>query len=69
MKNYIAELGRRGILEISTPDLAAKQFLGLIDEAVLWTRVMEDDTALTPAEIEEIVESGVSMFLRFYRVT
>jgi hypothetical protein len=30
---------------------------------------MEDDTALTPAEIEEIVESGVSMFLRFYRVT
>lgn len=69
VKNYIAELGRRGILDIPNPDLAAKQFLGLIDEAVLWGRVMGDEVILTQAEIEEIVESGVAMFLRFYRST
>lgn len=69
VKVYIAELGRRGLLDIPNPDLAAKQFLGLIDEAVLWGRVMGDDATLAPSEVDEIIESGISMFLRFYRST
>lgn len=69
VKSYIAELGRRGLLNVPNPDLASKQFLGLIDEAVLWGRVMGDEALLTPEEIDEIVDSGVSMFLGFYRAT
>lgn len=36
VKSYVAELGGRGILEVSNPGIAAKQFPDLIDEAVLW---------------------------------
>ena len=67
VRNYIGEMARRGLLRIDNIDLASKQFLGLIDEAVLWVRLMGDDRALTAGEIEEIIESGVAMFLRFYR--
>ncbi|MDE1164445.1 MAG: TetR/AcrR family transcriptional regulator [Pseudomonas sp.] len=67
VRNYIAELGRRGTLAITDPDLAAQQFLGMIDETVLWVRVMGDSTALTPAKAEQVVQQAVAIFLGFYR--
>ena len=67
VRDYITALDKSGVLEIPNTDLAAKQYLGLIDEAVLWGRVMGDDTLLLPSQIDEIVESGVAMFLKFYR--
>jgi TetR/AcrR family transcriptional regulator, regulator of autoinduction and epiphytic fitness len=67
VRNYIAELGRRGIIKVGNAELASRQFLGLIDESVLWVRVMGDERELTPAETAEVVEQAVAIFLGHYR--
>lgn len=64
--NYIAELGRRGILSISDQHMAARHFLGLVDETVLWMRVMGDSKSLTEAETHEVVEQAVAIFIGHY---
>lgn len=69
VRNYIAELGKRGTLDIRDAALASTQFLGMIDESVLWVRVMGDDRALTPAQTDEVVEQAVQIFLGHYRKT
>lgn len=68
VQNYIAELGRRGVIVIPDPVLAAQQFLGLIDETVLWVRVMGDEIDLTDAKIAQVVEGAVDIFLGHYLV-
>lgn len=67
VRNYIAELGKRGILDIKDAHLASTQFLGMIDESVLWVRVMGDERRLTKAQTNEVVEQAVSIFLGHYR--
>jgi TetR/AcrR family transcriptional regulator of autoinduction and epiphytic fitness len=67
VRNYIAELGRRGVLNVSDPVLAATQFLGMIDESVLWVRVMGDERQLTRAQVDKVVEQAVLIFLGHYR--
>ena len=68
VREYIAELGRRGILDVQDASLASQQFLGMIDETVLWVRVMGDPKVLTPAQTDDIVEQAVAIFLRFYQI-
>ena len=67
VRNYIAELGHRGILNITNAELASRQFLGMIDESVLWVRVMGADEELSAAQAEEVVEQAVAIFLGHYR--
>jgi hypothetical protein len=67
VRNYIAELGKRGTLDIKDAALASTQFLGMIDESVLWVRVMGDDRALTAAQTDEVVEQAVQIFLGHYK--
>jgi TetR/AcrR family transcriptional regulator of autoinduction and epiphytic fitness len=67
VRNYIAELGRRGVLKITNAELSSRQFIGLIEETVLWVRVMGDEKQLTTQENEEVVEQAVAIFLGFYR--
>ncbi|MGI4841437.1 MAG: TetR/AcrR family transcriptional regulator [Janthinobacterium lividum] len=67
VREYIAALGKRGILDIQDAKLASQQFLGMIDETVLWVRVMGDPTELSVEETNEIVEQAVAVFLKFYR--
>jgi len=64
--NYIGELGRRGILSITDQHLAARHFLGLVDETVLWMRVMGDSKSLTEAETRDVVEQAVAIFVGHY---
>ncbi|WBO20756.1 TetR/AcrR family transcriptional regulator [Sphingomonas abietis] len=64
---YITTLGDRGALTIDDPDLAARHFLGLVDETVLWMRVMGSSASLTTSEIERVVERAVSIFLGHYQ--
>lgn len=65
--NYITELGRRGVLTIGDPNLACRHFLGLIDETVLWMRVMGRDESLSADETRTVVEQAVELFLGHYR--
>lgn len=66
VRNYIAELGRRGTLNVINPALASAQFLGMIDESVLWVRVMGSEKKLTKAQINDVVEQAVTIFLGHY---
>lgn len=67
VRNYIAELGKRGALSIPDSKLAATQFLGMVDEAVLWGRVMGDPRAPSAAEMKKVVDEAVAIFLTYYR--
>lgn len=64
--NYIAELGHRGSLSFAVPDLAARHFLGLIDETILWMRVMGENATLPPEQVTQVVEKAVVIFLGHY---
>ena len=64
--NYIGELGRRGILSIADQHMAARHFLGLVDETVLWMRVMGNAKSLTEAETRDVVEQAVAIFIGHY---
>ncbi|MGY2314106.1 TetR/AcrR family transcriptional regulator [Pseudomonas sp. SDO5522_S412] len=66
VRNYIAELGRRGKLAIDDPELASQQFLGMIDETVLWVRIMGDPRELSVAHTNKVVDQAVAIFLRYY---
>jgi len=66
--SYIAELGSRGVLDVPDAGLASRHFLGLVDETMLWVRVMGDERAPTQESIEETVEQAVIIFLGHYRV-
>ncbi|QWA30523.1 TetR/AcrR family transcriptional regulator [Pseudomonas sp. RC3H12] len=68
VRDYIAELGRRGKLQIHDADLASQQFLGMIDETVLWVRVMGDNSALPQEKIDQVVDQAVEIFLTHYQV-
>lgn len=68
VRNYIAELGNRGLLRITDAELASQQFLGMIDETVLWVRVMGDSSALPQARIDQVVDEAVTIFLKHYQV-
>lgn len=64
--DYLAALAKRKILTIKDTKLASRQFLGLIDEPLLWVRVVGIDETYTLKERRAIVDSAVSMFLGFY---
>lgn len=54
-------------MKIKNSKLAARQFLGLIDEPLLWVRVVGIDETYTLDERDAIVENAVDMFLASYR--
>lgn len=62
---YLSYLTSLGILDCPHPSLAAHQFLGLLNEPVLWQRVLRRDIA--PVSSDTVVEEAVKMFLLRYR--
>lgn len=63
---YLAHLTTLGVLACPDPLLAAHQFLGLLNEPVLWTRVVRRKQP--PIKADVVVEEAVQMFLCRYRV-
>ena len=63
---YLESLSKRKLVKIKNAKLAARQFLGLIDEPLLWIRVLGIDETYSRQERELIVENAVDMFLGFY---
>jgi len=62
---YLSCLTSLGILDCPHPLLAAHQFLGLLNEPILWKRVLGRDVA--PVSPETVIEEAVGMFLLRYR--
>ena len=66
--DYLQALVKRKVLKIKNPLIAGRQFLGLIDEPLLWVRVVGIDELYTKKERDYIVDSAVEMFLGFYGI-
>ncbi len=64
-ERYLSYLTTLGVLDCPHPLLAAQQFLGLLNEPMLWPRVLGQDIA-SPSP-DTVVEEAVRMFLLRYR--
>lgn len=64
---YLSYLTSLGILDCPHPVLAAHQFLGLLNEPILWQQVLDRDIA--PVSSDIVIEEAVQMFLLRYRVS
>ncbi|MFD5425426.1 TetR/AcrR family transcriptional regulator [Streptomyces sp. NPDC127084] len=64
----LAEMTESGALDCPQPDLAARQFLGLIQEFAIWPHVMAIGEAIKDLPpIELVVEEAIAMFLGRYQ--
>ena len=65
---YFRDLDAKKALNILDPELAAAQFIGLIDEPLLlWFRVMGAGVSPTKERLKLVVDEAVNMFLCRYR--
>jgi TetR/AcrR family transcriptional regulator, regulator of autoinduction and epiphytic fitness len=65
-ERYLTHLTTLGVLDCPDPRLAASQFLGLLNEPLLWPRVLGRDRVGTPPDAV-VVEEAVRLFLLGYR--
>jgi AcrR family transcriptional regulator len=66
----LAQLTERGLLACDRPEFAARQFMGLIQEFVIWPGVMAVQDGMPGAGNDSVVvDEAVAMFLARYRAT
>jgi AcrR family transcriptional regulator len=64
--DYLRVLEGSGRLVLADPDLAARQFVGLITEPLVWLRVLGLEETPEPAYRARVVEEAVATFLARY---
>ncbi|WP_263384899.1 TetR/AcrR family transcriptional regulator [Granulicella arctica] len=64
--SYLQALSGHGCLAISDVELAMRQFFGLVNEPLLWVKVLGIETSTTPRSRRKVVDSAVEMFLKTY---
>jgi AcrR family transcriptional regulator len=64
---YLRDLARHGLLACEYPELAAYQFIGLLEEALHWPNVMASGPAFELPAVEVVIEEAVRTFLARYR--
>ena len=67
--SYLRVLSGHGCLAIPDVELAMRQFFGLVNEPVLWVKVLGIEASATPKLRKKIVDSAVDMFLKTYGTT
>ncbi|MBY5806487.1 TetR/AcrR family transcriptional regulator [Rhizobium pisi] len=67
VRAYIEMQAERGLLTIKDGERAARQFLGLIDEPLLWIRVLGRDEKFSQSERQAVIDEAVDIFLGHYR--
>ncbi len=67
VSDYLAELSRRGVLDVQSPDTAARNFMEVLDGRIFWKQVKGNSEPLARDEVENIVERTVDEFLRSIR--
>ncbi|WP_261801674.1 TetR/AcrR family transcriptional regulator C-terminal domain-containing protein [Streptomyces sp. ISID311] len=66
----LQRLHETGGIDCPSPELAAHQFLGLVQEFIIWPKVMAigpDVMSIPPFDV--VVEEGIAMFLSRYGVS
>jgi TetR/AcrR family transcriptional regulator, regulator of autoinduction and epiphytic fitness len=73
LKNFAAALSAmaaKGLLRCQHPELAAHQFMGLVQEFVIWPRVMAIGDALSELPANDVVvDEAIAMFLSRYGIS
>ena len=64
---FLRKLHDADTLGILDPELAAAQFIGLINESILWPRVVGGGKSLSKGRRRHVVEQAVQTFLCRYR--
>jgi len=62
---YLDHLTAVGVLNCRDSTLAAHQFMGVLNEFVLWPWMLGRESLPVPAE--DVIEEAIRMFLRYYR--
>lgn len=68
MADWLAEETRRGRLAVPNPAFAAEQFFNLCQTRLVLRRKLEMLPDPPEADVEEVVEAAITMFLGTYRV-
>lgn len=68
MERYLRQQARLGTLRIADPELAMRQFFGLVSEPLLWPRVLWQMDGLSAARQKRVITEAVEMFLAFTAV-
>ncbi|WP_200948802.1 TetR/AcrR family transcriptional regulator [Pseudoxanthomonas sp. Root630] len=63
---YLKQINENGTLAIPDAELAARQFLGLLNEPLLWLRVVGVGEAPSATERKRVVEEAVAMMMARY---
>ncbi len=64
--NWIKAAAEDGQLNVSDPQFAARQFLGLLNAAVFWPQMIGGQPSPSKATRRKVVEASVAMFLSQY---
>jgi AcrR family transcriptional regulator len=62
---YLDHLTAVGVLNCRDSTLAAHQFMGTLNEFVLWPWMLGRESL--PVPVEDVIEEAIQMFLRYYR--
>lgn len=63
---WIQAANTDGRLSVADPDMAARQFVALLNVSAFWPQVLAAQPPLSTADREALLESTVSMFLDHY---
>lgn len=64
--DYISALKDRGLIKVEDSDLAARQFVGLVNEPLLWYRVIGVGGVPSKVRRRQVIEEAVATFLARY---
>jgi len=64
--DYISALKDRGLIKVEDSDLAARQFVGLVNEPLLWYRVIGVGGVPSKVRRHQVVEEAAATFLARY---
>jgi hypothetical protein len=66
LAEYLQRLTDRGLLDVAEPQIAARQFFGMIRSDLYLRRIFNISDAEVGISVERMVDSSVEMFLRAY---
>ncbi len=66
LAEYLQRLTDRGLLDVPEPQIAARQFFGMIRSDLYLRRIFNISDAEVGITVERMVDSSVEMFLRAY---
>ena len=65
--HFLNRMIEENVMEIDNIELAAKQFFGMINEPLLWMRLIDGTSEITDEQQKEVVTSAVYIFFKAHK--